>query len=544
MPIPWMAGTPMLRFTRFLPALALASFCLPSAGRGQERTVVAKEIAVGRSEASLRLEFSSGAPLEIALRDGSVYIDGTSTGAYKSGDALDVAWRGLLGEAVALDDGALARKLQAWSPPASLTGDRLALATDIDHRLQSALSVPAKTATPNVSVSTGGDDASLVKALLGHAGRLATLEEALKGSGTNFKLHVDEDVDVGVGDKVDGTLVVVQGDARISGEIDGDVVVVDGTLTLADGGKVSGDIRLANATLKRDGGSVDGEVVNVQSSERDLEREVRDRVSEEMRSERGTKARGTAASGFFSPLRNIFRGLGGLMENLVSIVVLGLLGMGVVAFAPKNLDIVAETARLDPGRAALVGVAGTFLLIPVWVLGAVALAISIVGIPVMIAWLPIFPLAAVAAALLGYLAVARNLGEWLADSGYRYTDWIRKSNPVHTIVGGVAGLSVFFLVGNVLRMVPFFGFFRGLLVVGGVLASTAAVMIGFGAVLLTRAGRRPEYGPIDFDEAWHRSVGDHPDLGDDPNLDHPDLDAAASNPHTGQDDASKGEGNV
>jgi uncharacterized protein YacL len=155
----------------------------------------------------------------------------------------------------------------------------------------------------------------------------------------------------------------------------------------------------------------------------------------------------------------------------------------------------------------MVGMAGSFLLIPVWILGAVALTVSIVGIPVMIAWLPLFPLAAVAAALLGYLAVAKNTGEWLADSGYRYTDWIRKSNPVYTVVGGLVGLMAAFMVGNLLSIVPFFGFFRGLLTFVGVMLTVVAVQIGFGAVLLTRAGRKPEhYSNQDFDEAWARTV--------------------------------------
>jgi hypothetical protein len=178
-----------------------------------------------------------------------------------------------------------------------------------------------------------------------------------------------------------------------------------------------------------------------------------------------------------------------------------------VAFAPENLEAVAETARRTPGRAAMVGLAGSFLLIPVWILGAVALAVSIVGIPVMIAWLPLFPLAALAAALLGYLSVAKNTGEWLADSGYRYTDWIRKSNPVYTVVGGLVGLMAAFMVGNVLSIIPFFGFFRGLLTFVGVMLTVVAIQIGFGAVLLTRAGRKPEYhGNRDFDEDWARAV--------------------------------------
>lgn len=508
----------MLRFAKPLAGLALLALSLPATAASQERTVLSKEISVGRSEASMRLEFSSGSPLEIALRDGSVYVDGEATGAYTAGDGLDTAWRSLLGEAVSLDDGALARRLRDWSPPSDLSGDRLELAQTIDHSLEDALAAPEAPAKPSVDVSMSGDDGALVRALLGQTDRLAVLGQALDGIGSNMKLHVGEDVTVAKGETLEGSLVVVQGDVRIEGDVTGDVVVVDGTLEMADGGHVEGDVRLADATLTRDGGSIDGDVVNVERTERDLEREIRARVRTELRDEirnevRANTRRNTGGS-FFNPFRNIFRGVGGLIENLVSILVLGLIGMGVVSFAPRNLEVVAETARRAPGRAAMVGLAGMFMLIPVWVVGAIVLTVSIVGIPVMIAWLPLFPLAAVAAAVLGYLAVARNVGEWLADSGYRYTDWIRKTNALHLVVGGIAGLSLFFVAANVLRMVPFFGFFRGLLVFGGVLASMATVLIGFGSVLLTRAGRRPEYGPMDFDAAWERTVEMDPDLED------------------------------
>ncbi len=477
--------------------------------------MVSKQVSVGRSEAALRLEFSSGAPLDVSLHDGSVFIDGEIVGAFRAGDALDAAWRSLLGDAVRLDDGQLADALRDWSPPTDMEGDRLELAEQIDGALEKALTVqeaPRAADAPKADVSVGGDGA-LVRALLGQSGRLATLEEALKGVGSNLKLHVGEDVAVEAGETVEGTLVVVQGDARIDGEVDGNVVVVDGTLELNEGSRIRGDVRLADADLERSGGTVDGEVVNVDRRERDLEREIRDQVREEMRSELrkeirdASRSRGGSGGSFFSPFRTLFGALGGVIENLVSVLVLGLIGMGVVAFAPRNLDAVAETARRSPGRAAMVGVAGTFLLIPVWLLGTVALVVSIVGIPVALLWIPLFPLAAVAAALLGYLAVARNAGEWLADSGYRYTDWIRKSNPVYTITAGVLGLALFFIAANLLRVVPFFGFFRGLLTFAGTVVGIAAMLIGFGAVLLTRAGRRPESsGPMDFDEAWKRAV--------------------------------------
>ena len=161
----------------------------------------------------------------------------------------------------------------------------------------------------------------------------------------------------------------------------------------------------------------------------------------------------------------------------------------------------------------MVGFAGSFLLIPVWILGGVALAVSIIGIPVAIAWLPLFPLAAILAAVLGYVAVARNTGEWLADSSFPWTGWIRKSNPLFTLFGGLLGLSFAFIAANLISIVPLLGVVSGLLFVVGTIITLVAMQIGFGAVLLTRAGRKREYyGAYDPDAAWEAAMS--VDVGD------------------------------
>ena len=94
------------------------------------------------------------------------------------------------------------------------------------------------------------------------------------------------------------------------------------------------------------------------------------------------------------------------------------------------------------------------------------------------------------------------------DSGLPWTKWIRKSNPVFTLVGGLLGLSAAFVVGHVVSIAPFLGFFSGLLFVIGVIVTVLAAQIGFGAVLLTRGGRRREYyGSYDADAAWAAAMG-------------------------------------
>ena len=116
--------------------LALIPLLLPLPGRAQERVVVSKEVAVGRSEATLRLEFSDGAGLSLSLKDGSVVVDGDVVGSYATGDALEAAWRALLGEAVALDDGPLSQRLRDWSPDCLRRLPGFMAANAVDFRIR------------------------------------------------------------------------------------------------------------------------------------------------------------------------------------------------------------------------------------------------------------------------------------------------------------------------------------------------------------------------------------------------------------------------
>jgi len=483
---------------------------LPGGVGAQLRTVVSNEIAVSGSEATLHLDLRDDGELAIAFRGGEVLVDGETVGEYARGDLLDRAWRALLGNVLALDDGPLAQALFDWEPPEGLTGSEREVANLLDEAMESALALPqpAQDApSPEVSITVPGEG-TLLGALLRRSDALKGLAEALEGVNlSTTTIHVDEDVEVDEDEVVEGTLILVDADLDVRGTIQGDVVVAGGTVRLLDGGRITGNLRVADGNVEREGGSVEGSVSvigaeeettvraqDMESLRRDLERQIRREVARESP---------PAPSLLMAPLRNLGQAIAGLLENLATFLVLAILGVLAVHFGRERLEVVALTARRAPARSALVGLAGGFLLIPVWILGMVALAVSIIGIPVLLAWIPLFPIAAGLAALLGYLAVARNVGEWVADQEYRGLEWIRGSNAFYAVVAGLGAFMVPCVAANVARFLGL-GFFHGLLAFVGSAIAFMAAAIGLGAVLLTRGGRiRPYETYYEFeDEYW------------------------------------------
>ena len=86
----------LISVSRIAGSVLLIS-ALPATIAAQVRTVVSNQLAISQTEATLHLEFSDDGTLDIELRDGSVTIDGEEIGSFEQGDALDTAWRSLLG---------------------------------------------------------------------------------------------------------------------------------------------------------------------------------------------------------------------------------------------------------------------------------------------------------------------------------------------------------------------------------------------------------------------------------------------------------------
>ena len=380
---------------------ALLISILPAVVAGQARPVVSNQLAISQAEAALHLEFSDNGTLEIALRDGSVMIDGEETGSFEPGDALDTAWRSLLGQIVSLSDGPLGEALRDWEAPSSLEDRALELAQLLDRTLEDAL------LSDDVSASADAEPAFVIDP-----------------TAPDLDLSLQELEDLSV---------------RIRREI-----------------------------------------------REELRSELRDELRRELRN-------GGATSRGYGPLRALGRGITDVVGNVITFLLLSLLALGAVYFAKDNLEVVADTAQKSPLRAGMVGLAGAFLVLPAWVLGCVALVASVVGIIALPFWALLFPVAVTLGAGLGYLAVARNVGEWVASKNIRSLEWLRPTNTFYAVTAGIGALLAFPVSASILDIVPFFGFFSGLLATLGTMAIVAALLIGFGAVLLTRGGRQADF---------------------------------------------------
>ncbi|HSJ24774.1 MAG TPA: hypothetical protein VK929_08915 [Longimicrobiales bacterium] len=228
-----------------------------------------------------------------------------------------------------------------------------------------------------------------------------------------------------------------------------------------------------------------------------IERLEQERRDAERALEQAERRAARAAAAPSSSRRGVFyhvsRGLEGVFSVMVTYIVLfGIAFVTIFFGGRKYIEGVADTARHATGRSMLVGLAGGFLVIPAFVLGIIALAISVVGIPALLVWVPLYPVAVVLALILGYLGLAHAAGEAMAERRFYVNDWVRRGNSYYFLLSGLGLLLAFFLAANVVRMAgPWMGFMHGLLMFIGSAITFFALCTGFGAVLLSRGGTQP-----------------------------------------------------
>lgn len=272
-------------------------------------------------------------------------------------------------------------------------------------------------------------------------------------------------------ERVAGDVVVVMGSGTINGAVDGNVVIVMGNGSLGPDSVVDGDVTIVGGTLTRAPGSrVSGKVQNV-----------------------GIGGSSSRQRRFF-PFggRTPVARMGSLVGTMVRICLMGLLALVIVAFGQEYVTRIADRAAADPLRAGFAGFLAEILFLPVLVITAVALAVSIVGIPLLLL-LPFVLVLALVIMLVGFTGAAYQAGR-LVIARFGRTD----RGPYFTVLVGVAIVAAVTLAGRAAGFVM--GFLAFPLIALGFLVEYIVWTLGLGAVILAwmqyRQARRSTPPPI------------------------------------------------
>lgn len=269
-----------------------------------------------------------------------------------------------------------------------------------------------------------------------------------------------------------GDVVAVGGSARINGRVTGSVTAVGGGVDLGEKADILGDVTSVGGQVKRhDDATVLGSVSEV-SLAPDFELDLGDWFQ---------------GWDFFPGQRwRVFR-WGRLLElgtSLLGMAILLMIGSLLVLVVPTPTERVRAMAAAEPWKAALVGLAVEILFLPALIVLVVLLAISIIGIPLLLG-IPFVILGLVAAFLFGYTGSSLAVGRWLKG---RFT--LDLGSPYVMLLAGILTIQAFSLVGDVLDVFRPLWPFALLFKLSGFLIAYLAWTIGLGAVVLTAFGTR------------------------------------------------------
>jgi hypothetical protein len=263
---------------------------------------------------------------------------------------------------------------------------------------------------------------------------------------------------VPAGATVTGT-IVAQGAVEVAGTVDGSVVSLGGDVTVRPGGRVTGHALSVGGRVLADSGRVDGEIRTMSALPALLDTPAPVAVAQ-------------------SPAE---RTLAAAKVVVGSFGVLLVVAIGVLLFAGPNLREVVETVELRFARAFWVGLAGQLLLLPAMVVLCIALALTIIGILLIPFAIVAYAVAVAGLVTLGFLGVAQLMG----SAVWRTRDGSDRSRAFGTLVVGVAIFFALWLLASLLVWAPMAA---TVIRAAAVAATWAAVTLGLGAAILSRAG--------------------------------------------------------
>jgi hypothetical protein len=266
---------------------------------------------------------------------------------------------------------------------------------------------------------------------------------------------------------VRGDVVVIGGSASINGEVDGEVVVVGGSARFGPQADVHGDTTVVGGGLSRDAGAV-----------------IRGAIHEvgfgdiPWRGEWGRRASWNWMDGIYPVAR--------LTGTLVRVTLLFLLVTLVMFVAKAPVEQIADRVAADPVKSWFVGFLAEMLFIPVLIMTAVVLAISVIGIPLLVL-LPVAVVALLVVMLVGFTAVAYHIGRLLQDK----VDGLR-TRPYAATFAGILLIVSPVLLARLVGLTGDLGFVVWPIAAVGFLLEYSVWTAGLGAAALARFNRPPQ----------------------------------------------------
>lgn len=259
--------------------------------------------------------------------------------------------------------------------------------------------------------------------------------------------------EIAAGSTVEGPIAVI-GTLRIAGVVTGDVYSLDGDVIVLSSGRVTGSAVSMNGHVKNDG-----------------------YVGGDTREISGPLEAIAPVSAAETTGHNVVLTLG--WAGLVLVI-----GIGVMVFGGRTLDVVGETVDQQFGKSFLVGIAATFGMLPVLALICIGLALTILGVLLIPFAIVAYILAAIGLVTLGFLAAMRVTGKSLT----RRSGLSDRGASLRALFVGVALFLGLWLVAAIATPWPAA---ESIARVIAFAATWAAATVGLGATILSRAGARP-----------------------------------------------------
>jgi hypothetical protein len=278
------------------------------------------------------------------------------------------------------------------------------------------------------------------------------------------------DVTIASDEVVAGDVAVIVGSANIDGEVDGEVTVIGGSLTLGPNANIKRDVTVVGGKLVKDPrATIEGKVSEVG-------------VGDAIRNRRETRAPSRSAGWSYWRDHGLSPFLG-FAGTLVRVALVMLLAGIVLLVARGPVQQIADTAAAEPVKAWAIGFLAEILFVPVLVLTVVVLAVSIIGIPLLLL-VPVAIVGLMVVCLVGFTGVAYHIGR-LVEGRFEQV----RNSPYLAMILGIGIIVSPLLLARLIGFVGGLGAITGVLMAAGFVIEYLAWTAGLGAAALAWFGR-------------------------------------------------------